>query len=111
MVRHYFEMAHRFINDARAMGHRVLIACPGVSRSGVLALSYLISQGFTLFEATRSLKDKRRLLLCNEGFMKQLVSYAREKCRLDNLEGISAPEYGRTIDLYRIRSAHLPAFL
>lgn len=67
----YFGRAHSFIERNRMSG-RVLIYCPGVSRSGAVALSYLVRQGRRVLAAARGLKDDRRVVVCNRGFLQQV---------------------------------------
>ena len=111
-VRSFFDRAHAFIDYARAHGGKVLIHCPGVSRSGAVAISYLVRNGTPLLEATQVLKQRRRCALSNEGFMKQLVQYAQARGMLEvNPHRVAAPRYYRPMNSYRIRSAHLPLFV
>lgn len=108
-IRPYFERAQGFIDYARRQHGNVLVYCPGVSRSGAIMLSYLIASGMPLLEATRTLKDRRRVALTNEGYMKDLIAYARERGMLDSdISSVAAPKYHRRINSYRINSAHLP---
>ncbi len=105
----FFDKANLYLDYVRGHGGRVLIHCPAVSRSGAIAISYMIHNGNTLLEATRLIKDKRRVTLCNVGFMKQLVQYARKNGMLDyDVQGIDVPQYHTTFNRYRIRTAHLP---
>jgi len=107
----YFSLAHSFISSAPYRS-RILIADHGVSRSGAIAISYMIKRGSTLLKAADIFKKIRRVALCNEGFMRALVAYARSCQMLDPDPGqIKAPVYGRKLDSYRIRSAHLPTVL
>ena len=110
-IRHYFEQAHAFIDWARGRGGRVLIFCPGVSRSGAIAISYLIRQGMTLLEATKVVKGLRRVALSNYGFIRQLVEYARQLDALDDDVYEEPARKTRAIDKFRYNSAHLPTFL
>jgi protein-tyrosine phosphatase len=111
-IRPYFERAHGFIDYARHRGCKVLIFCSGVSRSGAIALSYQIRNHIPLLKATRALKNKRRVLLTNEGFIRQVVEYARENNTLDaDVDAVYAPRFGRKLDSHRLQRAHLPMFL
>ena len=105
----FFDRAHAFIDYARSQQGKVLIHCPGVSRSGAIAISYLVRSGKPLLEATQVLKQRRRCALANEAFMLQLVQYARTLGRLEsNVRRMSVPDYYRPLNHYRIKSAHLP---
>ena len=107
-IRRHFRAAHTFIERGCTFG-RVLIHCTGVSRCGAICISYMISRGVPLLRATQNLKSARRLALCNHGFMRHLVDYAREMQLLEpEPETVRAPKYGRQIDRARIFSAHLP---
>ena len=107
----YFSIAHNFIESAPYRS-RILIADHGVSRSGAIAISYMIKKGTPLLQAADYIKKSRRVVLCNETFMRALVSYARCLQLLDpEPNRVKAPRYGRKLDSYRIRSAHLPTVL
>ena len=52
------------------------------------------------------------MVLCNVGFMKQLVQYARATGSLDpDVSRIRVGKYGRKLDRPRILQAHLPDYL
>jgi len=108
----FFVMAHKFIDEARKRRGNVLIADPGVSRGGAIALAIMIKEGSTLLEATQQLKSMRRTVLANTSFMAQLVGYARNLNRLDKTpEQIKCPaSYGRTMNRHRYDTAPLPMF-
>lgn len=106
-----FGSAHAFIESAHYKG-RVLIHCTGVSRSGAIALGFLIRMGRRLLEATQDLKNSRRVVICNFSFMKQIVEFARIQGMLDpEPENVRAPNYYRRLNRRRINSAHLPLVL
>lgn len=109
-VRSYFDRAHGFVNFARARNARVLIYCPGVSRGGAIAISYLLSLGHPLLEATKLIKEKRRVVLSNDSFIQQLITYARERALLEGeVCHVAAQKYYTPLNSYRIKTAHLPA--
>jgi len=111
-IRSCMDRAHAFIDHARSKNARVLIQCPGVSRSGAIAISWLIREGTPLLAATKMVKDKRRNALANTGFMRQLVAYARAKNQLDyDPTSVRAPTYHRVLHKARIMSAHLPLWV
>eukprot|EP00980_Cylindrotheca_fusiformis_P024105 scaffold11529_cov108-Cylindrotheca_fusiformis.AAC.5 len=58
----------------------VLVHCvEGRSRSAALVMGYLIQiKGFTLKQAFCLLKKRRRMVLPNPGFMKQLIEVERQ---------------------------------
>ena len=104
-IRAFFEKAISYIDYCRGRGGKVLIFDPGVSRAGAVAIAYLIANGQTLLDATRTLKQQRRVALCNVGFMRQLVSFAREKCMLDNdISTGKVPRFDSAYNRYRIRA-------
>ena len=94
----WLRKAHDFIERARSHGGIVLICSPGVSRSGAVAIGYLLQRGVPLLQATRILKEERRVALCNHGFMRTLARYARAIDMLDSsaeLKAVRAPTYGK----------------
>lgn len=108
-IRDYFERAHAFIDYARARNSRVLICCPGVSRSGAIAISYLVANGHTLLQAVKDVKDCRRVALCNTNFMKQLIRYSRDRGMLDwDVDSVGGDRMGRRFYRYRINAASIP---
>jgi len=108
-IRGYFDKVQAFVTYAKSRGGRVLIYCPGVSRSGAIALAYLITAGQSLLQATRSLKEKRRVVLGNTNFMRQLVQYARDRGQLDgDVKGVRTQNFFAPINSYRVKTAHLP---
>ena len=111
-IRSYFARSQRFMEHARSRGNNVLIHSKGVSMSGAIAIAYLINCGYPLLEATKKLKEARRVALVNAHFMEELVEYARDKGMLDaDVESIHAPAYHRKLNGYRIKTAHLPLFV
>lgn len=113
-IRAFFERAMGFIKHVASRNGRVLIHCPAVSRSGAIAIAFLLNSGFPLLEATKLLKDKRRVALCNTHFMRQLVRYARDRGMLESgneVETVRAPVYHRRLNHHRIYTAHLPLYV
>ena len=57
-----------FIDYARSNNGKVLVHCPGVSRSGAIAISYLVRNGTPLLEATqvRNLNMFNRVSIVSE---------------------------------------------
>ena len=101
----------QFLPTCSKRGGRVLIYCPGVSRSGAIAISYLINNGMNLLAATRLVKEKRRVVLTNWAFMRQLIEYARGTGHLEkDVKGIRTQNYFSPLNHYRIKSSHLPSY-
>ena len=80
MMQH-FKKAHAFIEDARESGGKVLVHCiMGINRSGLLTTAYcMLTKNLGPISAARHVKKTRPMLLSNEGFQHQLISFAREK--------------------------------
>jgi len=105
-----FQKANGFIDYALRCNGNVLIYCPGVSRSGAIALSFLLHRGIPLLEGTTKLKDLRRVVLTNVGFMEQLVDYARSRGLLESSsDAFSSPNYFSASNTYRLKYSHLPS--
>jgi hypothetical protein len=66
-----------FINDAlKNENCRILIHChAGVSRSSTIFIAWLMSNGSSLDDAYRLLKEKRPIIRPNPGFARALISY------------------------------------
>ena len=112
VVTSIMDRGHGLLDHARSRGGKVLLYSSGVNLSGAVAISYLIANGFRLLEATKLVKDKRRVALVRESFMRQIVAFADRRGMLDSdCRLVSAPVYGRPLDRYRIRTSHLPQFL
>jgi len=108
----FFGQANNCIDKARMQGERILIHCTGVSRSGAIAMGYLISAGKKLLDAAKDLKKERRVVLCHDGFMEEIVAYARAQGMLDiSPYDMDVPRYGRAMDVQRLKYAHLPDYL
>ena len=105
----WLRKAYHFIERARSQAGNVLICSPGVSRSGAVAIGYMLQRGVTLLRATRTVKEERRTALCNVGFMRTLVRFARALNMLDStteLKALKTPAYGKRRDdkfnIYRV---------
>lgn len=81
----YFCQTNEFLDEVRRLGGLALVHCNlGINRSGAVCTAYLMhSQHFPLLRVTHLLKSKRSLVLCNRGFRRQLVEYARRIGLLD----------------------------
>ncbi len=80
MLQH-FEDAYRLIEEARTSGGKVLVHClMGINRSGVITCAYcMIHKHMGPISSARFVKKNRPMLLTNEGFQRQLVTFARER--------------------------------
>lgn len=80
MLQH-FDEAFKFIEDARSSGGKVLIHClMGINRSGIITCAYcMLHKNLGPISAARFVKKNRSMLLTNESFQRQLVTFAREK--------------------------------
>lgn len=76
----HFAQAHAFINEAKESGAAVLVHCEyGISRSATVVIAWLIKHhGMTLKEAFEHTKAQRRVIMPNEGFLKQLSDFEKE---------------------------------
>lgn len=79
MLQH-FQEAKAVIDDAREQGGKALVHCAmGVNRSGVICVAYMMTDlKLDLVETVRRIKDKRGMIICNRGFRKQLIHFARK---------------------------------
>lgn len=73
----WFERSHEFIRTSRK---NVLVHChAGVSRSATIVISYLMkTNGLSADKAKAFVKNKRKCVNPNPGFMLQLVEYEHE---------------------------------
>ena len=59
-IQHHFRRTNDYIRRARASGGRVLVVCPGASRSAAVVMGYLLGvKSMYLLEAAKLLKDLR----------------------------------------------------
>lgn len=77
----HYARAKNFINRAQDSGGRALVHCElGVNRSATLCVAYLIDrEQISLLRAVRQLQIDRPNILCNEGFRRQLIDFAKER--------------------------------
>ena len=92
-IMQYFDDAIGFLDGAILNGGKAFVHCSiGVNRSGAIVAAYLmISQRKRLMDVIVELKAKRLLILCNMGFRKQLVQFARVNGLLDRVD-MSGPK-------------------
>ena len=85
----YFGQTNEFLDEVKRMGGMALVHCNlGINRSGAVCAAYLMhSQRMTLLRVAQLLKNKRSLVLCNRGFRRQLIAFARHNNLLDPLNG------------------------
>jgi protein-tyrosine phosphatase len=71
------ERGHQFIEDAKRNGKSVLVHCElGISRSASVVLSYLMKyHNMTFKQAWQHTKERRRIILPNHGYMRQLQAF------------------------------------
>lgn len=77
----HYRKAKRCIDAAKSSNGRILVHCEmGINRSGAICIAYVMtSENITLLEAVRRVKFDRPVVLCNEGFQRQLIEFAREE--------------------------------
>lgn len=87
-IKCFFDSASKFI-QTEIKQHNVLVHCKaGVSRSATIVASYLMNaMKLSASEAVSLLKEKRRIVYPNKGFMKQLRAYDRELTERREKEG------------------------
>jgi hypothetical protein len=87
MTQHFRE-AFNYLDKVKRSGGVALVHCAmGINRSAAVCAAYLMMATHqTLFDVLKTLKRKRRIVLTNHGFQRQLVRYAGAKGLLDDLE-------------------------
>ncbi|XP_052570630.1 protein phosphatase Slingshot homolog 3 isoform X1 [Peromyscus californicus insignis] len=96
----HWKETHRFIEDARAQGTRVLVHCKmGVSRSAATVLAYAMKQyGWGLEQALVHVQELRPIVRPNPGFLRQLQTYqgiltaSRQSHVWEQKVGVVSPE-------------------
>jgi len=80
MIQH-FDAAYEVIEDARKTNGKAFIHCEvGVNRSGMLTVAYvMVHNGWDPITAGMFVKDKRKWLLSNVSFQRQLIQFARNR--------------------------------
>ena len=73
----YFEEANDFINKCKSKGGHLLVHCKyGISRSASFVIAYLIkNMRYTTDYALKFIKEKRKQIRPNVGFLQQLYKY------------------------------------
>eukprot|EP00993_Chasmostoma_nieuportense_P002738 NODE_3509_length_954_cov_29.002418_g3357_i0.p1 GENE.NODE_3509_length_954_cov_29.002418_g3357_i0~~NODE_3509_length_954_cov_29.002418_g3357_i0.p1 ORF type:complete len:281 (+),score=34.29 NODE_3509_length_954_cov_29.002418_g3357_i0:45-887(+) len=101
-IRHTFEEAFAFIEEARKANGKVLIHCrAGVSRSSCVSIAYLMYHcRMKLREAYEYVKQRRPIAHPNKGFINQLMSYETflfgDGCHGINLNDLGYTTWERT---------------
>ena len=75
----HMEEAQHFIDDAKRRRGRAFVHCAmGVNRSGFICVAYLmLNRQMHLLEAFQLVRQKHGPVVCNRGFQKQLIVFAR----------------------------------
>lgn len=86
-ISQHFSEAFNYLNVVKRRGGVALVHCAlGINRSAAVCLAYMmVDRQLPLLEATRLLKNKRRILLSNKAFQRQLVIFARSRNLLDRV--------------------------
>lgn len=81
IIRTHYRCAKTFIDEAKDSGGRALVHCElGVNRSAALCIAYSMeAEQMSLLRAVRQLQIDRPNILCNEGFRRQLIDFAKER--------------------------------
>ena len=84
-IMRHFNDVYVFLRNCKQNGGRALVHCNlGINRSGALCAAFLmVEENMPLLSVIKLLKQKRRLVLCNKGFQRQLVRFARMNGCLD----------------------------
>lgn len=80
-IMQHFDEVYEVIEDAWRTNGRALIHCEmGVNRSGVLAVAYvMLHKNWGPITAAVYVKSKRKWLLVNEHFQRQLILFAQRR--------------------------------
>lgn len=89
ILSHYSE-SEAFINAAKLRNGKVLVHCAmGVNRSGAICTAYMIcTLQLTLIEVLQLIRQKRGQILCNTGFQRQLIRFARNRQLLGDADEV-----------------------
>ena len=83
----HFAEAFDFLDKVKFRRGCALVHCvQGVNRSAAICVAYLMMErNMKLLQAIRLIKRKRNVALCNKGFLRQLLRFARQNNRLENV--------------------------
>ena len=86
ITRHFGE-SFRFLDAAKRDGGTVLVHCAlGINRSAAVCVAYMmLERRLPLLAVARIIKDRRRIVLANRAFQRQLVGFARARGLLGEL--------------------------
>ena len=78
-IMRHFNDVYVFLRNCKQNGHKALVHCNlGINRSGALSAAFLmVEENMPLLSVIKLLKQKRRMVLTNRGFQRQLVRFAR----------------------------------
>lgn len=84
-ITRFFDAAFLFLDRVKRRRGKVLVHCNmGVNRSGAVVAAYLmVDEKRNLLDVVSYLKSKRKLVLSNKGFRRQLIQFARSHGLLD----------------------------
>jgi dual specificity phosphatase 10 len=73
----YFKKATKFIHSYLNVKEKVLVHCyAGMSRSPTIVIAYLMRyRNMTMLDAHSFVKSKRKCIVINPGFKRQLIEY------------------------------------
>ena len=80
-IMQHFESVSEFVDSAKASNGKVFIHCKqGVNRSGALAVAYyMVHKKIGPVTAAREIRAKRKRVLANEEFQRQLIVFANSR--------------------------------
>lgn len=86
-IKKHFNSCAEFIDDAIKQNGKVLVHClKGASRSAAIVAAYLISKkNYTCAFALGIMKEKRKVVNPNDGFVQQLMEYEQETNKAKDL--------------------------
>jgi protein-tyrosine phosphatase len=78
-IQKHFEECFQFIEESKENNEKILVHChAGRSRSATIVIAYLMkSQKMNLQEALDHVKEKRKIIRPNDGFMEQLKHFEK----------------------------------
>jgi len=105
-ITRHFPESFRYLDAVKRSGGTALVHCAlGINRSAAVCLAYMmVDRRLPLLAATRIIKDKRRIVLANKTFQRQLVRFARLRSLLDDVG--SKPGAGQTLTQDGLRGGH-----
>lgn len=91
-IMQHFDESYAAIEEARQLGGKALIHCiMGINRSGALAVGYaMVHKQWGPIQAAEYVRKARKLLLSNDGFQQQLISFAHDRNLLELDSSVAA---------------------